>query len=111
MGGSKKYKSPSTIRRNLYRLVKYLSRLLKFNSAALPPKLSIAKSYLDIPPTKPKLSKSPVMFTNDPNPCGACDLHQCQFDFLHKCTFAFSNVVDKVMDEAFYKKPVPPDVP
>ena len=85
--------------------------MIKSSSATILPKLSIVKSSLDILPTNPELIKSPVIFTNYPNPCDACDLYQCQFDFLHKCSFDFSNVVNKVMDEAFDKKSVPPDVP
>ena len=108
MGRSLCYKSPATIRRNLYRLVKYLSRKLS-SKTSIQPSLSIAKSSMDIFPNKPELSISPAKFTNYPGPCSACDQHQCQYNFFHKLTFRLSIAVHDAMEKACAKKPKPPD--
>ena len=60
----------------------------------------------------PNLEITKVTFTNYPEPCSVCNLHQCETDLPHTFHFTIASTIAKSIDEAFskYFNKKPPDV-
>ena len=81
-----KYKSPSKMRRSMFRFVKNLIKIINMK-----PK---SKSV-------PNLSISSSCLTNYPEPCNVCHQNQCNYNLTHGLVISFTNALEESLDPLF----------
>ena len=63
------------------------------------------------PKIKPTLTKSEATSTNYPEPCLACNEHQCAYSFSHQIYFTVKAALDEQLDQIGKQKPSDPGDP